>query len=94
MLIIHTPSSGGSDRRIHRELVSYEPAKASGGTAQGERKTSSAAAASKRRIATEQEFRDVVAGRKMTNEHGYAISHEDGSITGKFGKSRLTGTWS
>ena len=94
VLIIHTPSSGGSDRRIHRELVSHEPAKASGGTAQGERKTSSATVASKRRITTEQEFRDVIAGRKMTNEHGYAISHEDGSITGKFGKSRLTGTWS
>lgn len=31
VLIIHTPSSGGNDRRIHRELVSYEPAKSSGG---------------------------------------------------------------
>ena len=88
------PRKGKTARSAYQELVSYVPASASGGTAQGERKTSSAAVASKRRIATEQEFRDVVAGRKMTNEHGYATNRKDGSLTGKFGKYRLTGSWS
>ena len=94
VLYIQAPRKGKTGRHAYQELVSFEPAKASGGTAQGERKTSSAAVASKRRIKTEQEFHDVVAGRKMTNERGHAIPHEDGSLTGKFGKYRLTGSWS
>ena len=63
VLFRQAPRKGKTGRHAYQELVSFEPAKASGGTAQGERKTSSAAVASKRRIKTEQEFRaDAEAG--------------------------------
>ena len=89
ILFSQKPRAGKSGRRVHVELVSLERASAPGSSAQGKQKTSSAAVARKKRIATEQEFRDLVAGRKMSNKHGYSTAHEDGSLTGMFGESRL-----
>ena len=94
VLYSQKPQAGKSGRRTDMELVSLEPASAPGSSAQGKRKASSAAVSRKKRIATEQEFLDLVAGRKMSNKHGYSIAHEDGSLTGMFGERRLSGTWS
>jgi len=55
---------------------------------------SPAATPSTRRITTEREFRDLLVGKKITNKDGYVVTHEDGTLTGKFGKKELTGTWS
>ena len=55
-----------------------------------------AAAPSEGRITTEQEFRTKVVGRRITNKEGYVIAHEDGKVSGAFGKGgkhKLTGTW-
>lgn len=55
-----------------------------------------AAAPSETRITTEQEFRAKVVGRRITNKDGFVIVHEDGKLTGAFGKGgkhKLTGTW-
>ena len=51
------------------------------------------AADSNERITTEQEFRDVLVGKRTSNQHGYSVLHEDGSMTGEFGGRELTGTW-
>ena len=51
------------------------------------------AADSNGRITTEQEFRDVLVGKRASNQHGYSVLHEDGSMSGKFGDKELTGTW-
>ena len=37
----------------------------------------------KRRITTEQEYRDEVVGKRMITEHGYVVPHEDGTKSGK-----------
>ena len=94
ILFSQKPRKGKSGRRTHTELISLEPANAPASSAQGKRKASQAAVARKKGIATEQEFRDLVAGRKMSNKHGYSVLHEDGSLSGMFGERRLTGTWS
>ena len=94
VLFIQKPRKGKTGRSAYQELVSFEPAGGSGGTAQAERKTSDAAVVSKRRIRTEREFLDVVAGRKMTNETGFATNRKDGTLTGKLDKRQLTGSWS
>ena len=52
------------------------------------------AADSSVRITSEQEFRDQIAGKKLVNKNGYAIVHEDGTLSGEFKNKRLTGTWS
>lgn len=46
------------------------------------------------RIATEQEFREKAVGKKLVYKKGYVIVHDDGSLTGTFGKKKITGTWS
>ena len=45
------------------------------------------------RIMTEQEFREVLVGKKTYNNSGYSVLHEDGSMSGDFGGKELTGTW-
>ena len=45
------------------------------------------------RITTEQEFREVLVGKKTSNKQGYSVLHEDGSMSGDFGRKELTGTW-
>ena len=45
------------------------------------------------RITTEQEYREVVVGKKTSNKHGWAVAHEDGSMSGDFGGRKLTGPW-
>ena len=58
--------------------------------------TSSAAVPSAMRITTEQQFKEKVVGKKLTSKNGYSIAHEDGTLTGAFGKGgkdKLTGTW-
>ena len=55
-----------------------------------------ASARNQARITTEQEFRAKVVGRRITNKDGYVIIHEDGKLTGAFGKGgkhKLSGTW-
>ena len=54
----------------------------------------SAANSSKRKIETEQEFREVVVERRLSSKHGYSMVHEDGTLSGDFGGEALTGTWS
>ena len=44
----------------------------------------------KRRITTEQEYRDEVVGKRLTAEYGYVVVHEDGTISGKVGGKKLT----
>lgn len=34
-----------------------------------------------------------MADKKFTNKNGYAILHEDGTITGEFNNEITTGTW-
>ena len=47
----------------------------------------------KKKIATEQEFLDMVAGKKIANDHGHSIAHPDGTISGAFQGKKMTGTW-
>ena len=61
--------------------------------AQQAEETSAAAVPGKRRITTEQEFRDAVVGKKFGNKDGYFVMHEDETFTGKFGSKKLTGEW-
>ena len=44
------------------------------------------------KITTEQEFRDVLVGKKTYNKSGYTVLHEDGTMSGDFGGKELTGT--
>ena len=53
----------------------------------------SAADSGKKAIETEQEFRDVVVERRLSNKHGYSIVHEDGTLSGDFRGKKVTGTW-
>ena len=56
----------------------------------------SATAQGEPRITTEQELREKVSGRRITNKDGYVIIHKDGTVTGSFGKGgkhKLAGTW-
>ena len=58
--------------------------------------TSWAGAQDESRIMTEEELREKVVGKRITNKDGYVIIHEDGTVTGAFGKGgkdKLTGTW-
>ena len=52
-----------------------------------------AEASNETRITTEQEFREVLVGKKTSNKSGYSVLHEDGSMSGEFGGKELTGTW-
>ena len=52
-----------------------------------------AKAADENRITTKQEFTEALVGRKTSNQYGWAMLHEDASITGEFGDKELTGTW-
>ena len=61
--------------------------------AQQAEETSSAAVTGKRRITTEQEYRDAIVGKKFGDKNGYFVAREDGTITGKFGGKKLTGEW-
>ena len=79
------PRRGREGGRTHEELVSYAPADLSRGTA--------ATGPVSKRITTERDFLDLVAGKRIANEAGFVIAHEDGSLTGEFGKRRLSGTW-
>ena len=88
------PRKGKSGRKTYVDLVRLERAGAPGDAAQTRGKTSSKTASSRKRITTEQAFRDLVVGRKMSNEHGFSMLHEDGSLSGEFGEGRLSGTWS
>ena len=88
------PRKGKSGRTTYTDLVSLERADASGTAAQTGRQPSSKTVSSKKRITTEQAFRDLLVGRKLSIENGYSILHEDGSLGGEFGESPLTGTWS
>ena len=54
----------------------------------------SAANSGKKKIETEQEFRDVVVEKRLSNKHGYTMVHEDGTLSGDFGGKKMTGTWS
>lgn len=54
----------------------------------------SAAGSGKKKIETEQEFRDVIVERRLSSKHGYSMVHEDGTLSGDFGGKKLTGTWS
>ena len=53
----------------------------------------SAANSGKKKIETEQEFREVVVENRLSSKHGYVIVHADGTMTGDFGGKKLTGTW-
>ena len=53
----------------------------------------SAAGSGKKKIETEQEFRDVIVGKRLSSKHGHVIVHDDGTMTGEFGSKNLTGTW-
>ena len=52
-------------------------------TAQQAEEASTAAVPGKRRITTEQEYRDAVVGKKFGNKHGYFVVHDDGTYTGE-----------
>ena len=54
----------------------------------------SAANSGKKKIETEQEFRDVIVEKRLSNKHGYSVVHEDGTLSGEFGGKEVTGTWS
>ena len=56
-------------------------------------KTTSTVVPRKRRIMTEQEYRDAVVGKRFASKHGYFVVHEDGTTTGKFGSNKWTGKW-
>lgn len=47
----------------------------------------------KRRITTEQEYRDEVMGKGLTAEYGYVMVHEDETISRKVGGKKLIGKW-
>lgn len=68
------------------------PTSTTASTRQAE-ETSSAAATGKRRVTTEQEYRDAVVGKKFGNKHGYFVVHEDGTFTGEFSGKKMTGEW-
>ena len=47
----------------------------------------------KRRITTEEQFRDGVVGKRVISENGYVVMHEDGTLSGKAGGKKITGKW-
>ena len=51
------------------------------------------ASAADGRITTEQEFREIAAGKKLVTEGGYVNVGEDGTLTGAFGSGEVTGKW-
>lgn len=55
--------------------------------------TTSGAVPGKRRITTEQEYRDAVVGKRFGNKDGHFVIHDDGSYTGEFGGKTQTGEW-
>ena len=82
-------SSAAAQPTVGGSLAAAEPA-------QQTTDASSAAVPDDPRITTEQEFREKVVGKRVTNKSGYAILQEDGTITGAFGKGgkdKVTGTW-
>ena len=54
----------------------------------------SAASSGKKKIETEEEFREVIVEKRLSSEYGYSMVHEDGTLSGDFGGKELTGTWS
>ena len=61
--------------------------------ASGLGRSADGASPGKRRITTEQEYRDEVVGKKLITERGYVVTHEDGTVSGKVGGKKLTGKW-
>lgn len=47
----------------------------------------------KRRIATEQEYRDTIVGKRLVGENGYVVKHANGTISGKLRGKKVTGKW-
>jgi hypothetical protein len=46
------------------------------------------------KITSEQEFRNMVAGKRLENQTGWALSMPDGTLQGEFGGQRLqAGRW-
>lgn len=45
------------------------------------------------RIATEQEFRDLVVGSTLSNDQGFVTCHADETMTGEIDGRKLTGYW-
>ena len=45
------------------------------------------------RIMTEEQFRAALVGKKIDLGSGYAVNHENGTITGEVGGKKLTGKW-
>ena len=84
---------GGSTTKGKVSLSEMTVSGAPAAMAQQAEETSAAAVPGKRRITTEQEFRDAVVGKKFGNKNGYFVIHEDGTFTGKFGSKKLTGEW-
>ena len=56
-------------------------------------KTTSTVVPRKRRIMTEQEYRDAVVGKRFASKHGYFVVHDDGTMTGNFRSGKLVGKW-
>ena len=72
------PDDGGQTPTVQEQVAAPSPA----------------ATPSTRRITTEQEYLDLLVGKKIGNKYGYSVVHEDGTLTGEFDKKKLTGTWS
>ena len=54
---------------------------------------SSTAEPRKRRITTEQEYRDAIVGKKFVGEDGYFATHKNGKLTGSYRGKKLIGKW-
>ena len=84
---------GGSTTKGKVSLSEMTVSGAPAATAPQAGEASSAAVPGKRRITTEQEYRDAVVGRRFSNKDGNYVIHDDGTFTGKFGGKKLTGKW-
>ena len=79
-------------KQVAKTSSAPEPVKKASSTVVPAKKASTSVV-SARRITTEQEYRDVLVGKKLANKQGYSITHGDGTIGGKFGKAKLKGKW-
>mgnify|MGYP000023229086 CR=1 FL=1 len=50
-------------------------------------------AADFKRIKSEKQMRQLVAGKKVVSGNGYTVVNPDGTLTGKFGGKKFSGTW-
>jgi hypothetical protein len=46
-----------------------------------------------KRVTTEEEFRTLVAGKKLYFNENYVTARKNGKVTGKFGGKTLKGAW-